>query len=133
MFFCSKFSWNREEWHDRVTLNIVEFHLIENLKCVRQSFWNIREHLIHLLSSLKPFLFAIEHAGRVIKVFTSRETKEMIVCLCILLVNKMTIVAADKLHAIFLREIYKLSVGTLLQWERFTIGTLSGVLYLMSL
>ena len=50
---------NGEERHDRLMVDIIGLHLIENLYGVGHSFRNILEHLPHLLLGLEPLLFGV--------------------------------------------------------------------------
>ena len=70
----AKLRWNGEEWHDRIRLKVVGLYLIEYLQCIFQCLWDVGEDVIHLLLRLKPLLFGVEHAVRVIEVFACAQT-----------------------------------------------------------
>ena len=57
----------------------------------------------------------------------------MVVGFGIVLVDKVAVVGAYKLHAIFLGKLDKLLVGTLLQGEGLAVGTLARVFHLVAL
>ena len=68
LLLCTEFFRNREERHDRVALDVVGLHFIENLNGIGESFRYVLEDIVHLLTRLKPFLLTVTHSGRVIKV-----------------------------------------------------------------
>ena len=122
-----------EERHDGVVVDAVEFHLVQYLARVGQCLRHISEHLIHLLTCLKPFLFGIEHSCRVVKVFSCGDAEQMVVCFGVLLVHKMRIVGAYQFDAIFACQFHNHLVSLLLQGECLTIGTDGRVFHLMAL
>ena len=133
MFLCAEFLWNGEERHDGWILNIVELHLVEYLDGVGQRLRYISKHLVHLFARLEPLLLRIEHARGVVKVLASGKTEQMVMCLGILLINKMSVVRAYDLDAIFLSEFNEHLICLLLQGEGLSVGADSGVFYLVSL
>ena len=114
-------------------IQTIDLHLIENLQCVRESLWDIGEDRIHLLLCLKPLLFRVQHSRRVIQVLASRQAQQMVMCLCILLIHKVSIIRTDKFDTILTCQFYQHLIGFLLQRERLTIGTDVGVRHLMTL
>ena len=133
LFLRSEILWNREEWHDWVTLDIVGFYLVKNLDGVTQCLWHISEHLIHLCLSLKPLLLRIAHTVRIVKILTGRKTQQVVVCLSILLVHEMRVVGTNQFNAILLCEFNKHTVCLLLKREGLTICQYTWVCHLVTL
>ena len=132
-FFCTKRHWNREERHNRVTFYTIKLHLVQHLQCIGQSIRNICEDIIHLLLSLEPFLFWVEHTGRIIQPLASRQTKQMVMGLGIFLVYKVAVVGTNQFDSIFFSQWYQLLIGSLLKRKSFSVGSYIGVCYLMTL
>ena len=133
LFLCAETLGNGEERHDRVMVDAVDFYLIEHLQRVGERFWDVREDVVHLLTRLKPLLLGVEHAGRIVQVLTRREAEQMVVCLGILLIHKVTVVSANQFDAILFSQLDEHLVGTLLHGIGLSISALHGVLHLMAL
>ena len=133
LFLRTKLFGYGEERHDRRMVDGIELHLVQYLKSVAQSLGHIREDSVHLLARLEPLLLRVEHAVRVVEVLSGGKTQQVVVRLGIVLVDKVAVVGAYKLHAILACKVDKLLVGTLLQWEGFAVGTLVRVFHLVAL
>ena len=133
LLFGSKILRYGEERHDGVIVETIDLHLIQYLKGIRQRLWHITEDVVHLLTRLKPFLLGVEHTCRIVQIFGSSQTEQMVVGLGILLVHKMGIVGTHQFDAIFLGQFDKHLIGFLLQREGLAIGSYHGVGHLVTL
>ena len=55
--------------HDRIGVDAIGFHLVDNLLCVLQHLGMVGEDTPHLFGRLQPFLLGVVHARWVIEVF----------------------------------------------------------------
>ena len=111
----------------------VELHLVKNLECVGKSFGHVGEHFVHLLARLKPFLLRIEHAVGVVEVLSGGKAEQVVVGFGVVLIDKVAVVGADQLDAVFLSQLHQHLVGLLLQREGLAVGALMRVAHLVAL
>ena len=116
-----------EERHNRVVLDVVEFHLIEYLQCVAERFGYIGKDGVHFSRSLKPLLLGIKHTLWVVEFPTSRKAYQVVVCFGVVFVDEVNIVGAYQFHIEFFREFYEHLIHFLLKRIYFEIGALSRV------
>ena len=96
IIFILKAFRQREVGQDGCMVNTVELDLVENLVGILQCFGDIGKHLVHLLLGLEPLLLAIEHHVLIVELATGRNTDEALVCVGIILVDKVRIVGANE-------------------------------------
>ena len=111
----------------------IGLHLVENLAGVVEGLGDVAEHLVHLLTGLKPLLLGIQHAGGIVEVLAGGEAEQMVVGLGIVLIHEMGIVGAHQFDAILTGQFDDHLVGLLLQGEGLAVGPLVGILHLMAL
>ena len=132
-FFGAEIFGDFEARHDRSVVNAVKLHLIADGTCILQSLGHIREHRIHLLARLEPFLLGIEHTLGVVQIAVRTQTDQAVVRFGIFLIHKVAVVGAHQLHPIFMRQTDQFLIGPLLQGIGLTVGPLIRVRNLMTL
>ena len=133
ILFRSEFLRYREERHDGVMVQAIDFHLVKNLHRVCQSFRNIRENLAHFLPCLQPLLLTVQHSGWVVQVFCRRQAEQMVVGFGVFPVHEMGIVRTNQLDAILFCQFYQHFIRLLLQGEGLPVGTDVGIGHFMPL
>ena len=114
-------------------LNVVGLHLVENLQGVGQSLGNVGEDVVHLLPSLKPLLLGVKHTRGVVEVFSRGKAEQVVVCLGVLLVDKVGVVCANHLYAVFLCQFQYHLVCPLLQGVCLAVSPYAWVFHLVTL
>ena len=99
----------------------IEFHLVEDLLSIGQSFRNILENLGHLLGRLEPFLLGIVHSLGVGEFHLGRNAYQAIVGLGIVLVGEMHVVGGYNLDVVLFRHLHQNGVDFLLRGIDFIV------------
>ena len=96
---------DREVRHQRVAVDGVYLHLVEDLGGVAECLGDIGEDLIHLLGTLEPLLLGVGKPIRVVKSLARAEADQSLVRLAILLVCEVGVIRGDQLHALLGSEL----------------------------
>ena len=132
-FFRAEVLGNGEVRHNGRMVDAVKFHLVADVHRIRQGFGYIGEDFVHLRLGLHPFLFGIEHTGRVVQILSSTQTNQSVMRLGILFVHEMHVVGTHQLHAELFGVFYQLGIGYLLKFKSLTVRLHIRVLYLVAL
>ena len=103
-------------------VDAVNLHLIQYFEGIGKCFGNIREHIVHLLAGLEPFLLGIAHTVRVVEILAGSDTEQMVVSLGSLLILEVAVVGAHQFDVKLPCHLDKFLVGTLLQLVSLAIG-----------
>ena len=113
---------NGEGRHQRGVVDRVELDLVENFERVGQRFGYIGKDVVHLLLRLQPLLFGVEHAGGVVEVLARAQADEPVVCLGILLLDKVNVVGTNQLNIVFVGQLDEPGIHLVLQHEGLVVG-----------
>ena len=91
---------DREVRHQRVAVDGVDLHLVEDLGGVAECLRDIGEDFIHLLGTLEPLLLGVSKPIGVVKGFARAEADQSLVRLAIFLVGEVGVIRGDQLHAL---------------------------------
>ena len=103
-------------------IDAVDFYLIQYFEGIGKGFGNIREHIIHLLAGLEPFLLGIAHTVRVVEILAGSDTEQMVVSLGSLLILEVAVVGTYQLDVKLPCHLDEFLVGTLLQLVSLAVG-----------
>ena len=117
--------------HDRVGVDAVGFHLVDDLLGVLQHFGMVGEDTPHLFWRLQPFLLGVVHTRWVIEVFARAQADETVMGLAVFFLHKVDVIGGDDLDLILLCQIKDNLVHLFLSFVNFGVAT--GFVGLMTL
>ena len=111
--------------HDRGVVNRVGLHLIADLQRIghRLRIGRAKDGL-HLGRCLHPLLLGVEHTFRVVQILTRREADQAVVCLGMLLIDKVDIVRTNRLDLELLGQLAQGLIDLELHAVGFMVSTL---------
>ena len=108
LLFRSQFRRNGKHGHQRVGIQLIDFHLVGDFLRVFDGFRQVGEEGYHLFRGLEPFLAGVAHAVGVVNILAGVEANQQVMRLRVLRIEEMHVVGGEELDAQLLRHLYLL-------------------------